>query len=163
MIWNILLFAFPILILVAAQCCYKKDGKRMNAFYVRMCFTDIARRLYVQLVMLLLIFFQYLQVRCFASPADIFLPLVITALLIRFAMAERLLYKLKRKKVTMVVTVIALASLFIPHLFSLAVSLSLLITAAIFYPSQKVMKLVEETDYIVKFYEHPSELTKMYY
>ena len=60
MIWNSLLLIFPILILVAALRCYKKDGRWMNAFYRRMSFHDVARRLYVQLVMLLLILFQFI-------------------------------------------------------------------------------------------------------
>lgn len=163
MIWNILLFIFPILILVAALRCYKKESKRMNTFYIRMSFTDIARRFYVQSVMLLLIFFQYLQVRSFASPADIFLPLCLIALLIRFTMAEKLLYKLKNRKVMLAIAIIVLASLFITHLFSLAVSLSLLITAAVFYPSHEVRKLAESPDAIIHLKNNPSEIAKCYY
>lgn len=99
MIWNSLLLIFPILILVAALCCYKKDGRWMNAFYRRMSFHDVARRLYVQLVMLLLILFQFIQIQTHISAIDTFIPLIITALLIRFSMAELVFYAIKRRKV----------------------------------------------------------------
>ena len=123
MIWNSLLLIFPILILVVALRCYKKDGKWMNAFYSRMCFHDVARRLYVQLVMLLLILFQFIQIQTHISAIDTFIPLLITALLIRFSMAELVLYALKKRMIMVSVCSLVLVGLFIPHCFSMAVAL----------------------------------------
>lgn len=163
MILNILLLFYPILILVATICCYKKINRCMNAFYIRMSFTNVARRFYVQIFMLLLILFQYLQIRCHAIPADTFLPFCITALLIRFTVAERIMYLLKKQKLVMGVGVVVLACLFIPHMYSLAVSLAVLMTGAIFYPSHAVRKLVERPDAIVHFKSNPSVIAKCYY
>ena len=146
MIWNSLLLIFPILILVAALRCYKKDGRWMNAFYRRMSFHDVARRLYVQLVMLLLIVFQFIQVQTHISAIDTFMPLVITALLIRFSMAELVFYAIKRRKVMVSVCSLVLVGLFIPHCFSMAVALGILLVASIFYPSRGIRNKVESPD-----------------
>ncbi len=146
MIWNSLLLIFPILILVAALCCYKKDGRWMNAFYRRMSFHDVARRLYVQLVMLLLILFQFIQIQTHISVIDTFIPLIITALLIRFSMAELVFYAIKRRKVMVSVCSLVLVGLFIPHCFSMAVAVGILLVASIFYPSRGIRNKVESPD-----------------
>ena len=55
MIWSIVSLIYPILILTVAMRCYKKDGRLMKAFYVRMAYHDVARRFYVLAVMMLLL------------------------------------------------------------------------------------------------------------
>ena len=163
MIWNSLLLIFPILILVAALRCYKKDGRWMNAFYRRMSFHDVARRLYVQLVMLLLIVFQFIQVQTHISAIDTFMPLVITALLIRFSIAELVFYVLKKRKVMVAVCSLVLAALFTPHCFSMAVALGILLVASVFYPSREVRSMVESPDDISSLTSIPGQLVANYY
>lgn len=163
MIWNSLLLIFPILILVAALRCYKKDGRWMNAFYRRMSFHDVARRLYVQLIMLLLILFQFMQIQTHISAIDTFMPLMITALLIRFSMAELVLYCLKKRKVMVLVCSLVLAVLFIPHCFSMAVALGILLVASVFYPSRGIRNMVESPDDIYSLTTVPGLLVANYY
>ena len=163
MIWNSLLLIFPILILVAALRCYKKDGRWMNAFYRRMSFHDVARRLYVQLVMLLLIVFQFIQVQTHISAIDTFMPLVITALLIRFSIAELVFYVLKKRKVMVAVCSLVLAALFTPHCFCMAVALGILLVASVFYPSREVRSMVESPDDIFSLTSIPGQLVANYY
>lgn len=163
MIWNSLLLIFPILILVAALCCYKKDGRWMNAFYRRMSFHDVARRLYVQLVMLLLILFQFIQIQTHISVIDTFIPLIITALLIRFSMAELVFYAIKRRKVMVSVCSLVLVGLFIPHCFSMAVAVGILLVASIFYPSRWIRNKVESPDEIFSLTSIRGQLVANYY
>lgn len=163
MIWNSLLLIFPILILVAALCCYKKDGRWMNAFYRRMSFHDVARRLYVQLVMLLLILFQFIQIQTHISVIDTFIPLIITALLIRFSMAELVFYAIKRRKVMVSVCSLVLVGLFIPHCFSMAVAVGILLVASIFYPSRGIRNRVESPDEIFSLTSILGQLVANYY
>lgn len=163
MIWNSLLLIFPILILVAALCCYKKDGRWMNAFYRRMSFHDVARRLYVQLVMLLLILFQFIQIQTHISVIDTFIPLIITALLIRFSMAELVFYAIKRRKVMVSVCSLVLVGLFIPHCFSMAVAVGILLVASIFYPSRGIRNKVESPDEIFSLTSIRGQLVANYY
>lgn len=163
MIWNSLLLIFPILILVAALCCYKKDGRWMNAFYRRMSFHDVARRLYVQLVMLLLILFQFIQIQTHISAIDTFIPLIITALLIRFSMAELVFYAIKRRKVMVSVCSLVLVGLFIPHCFSMAVAVGILLVASIFYPSRGIRNKVESPDEIFSLTSIRGQLVANYY
>lgn len=163
MIWNSLLLIFPILILVAALCCYKKDGRWMNAFYRRMSFHDVARRLYVQLVMLLLILFQFIQIQTHISVIDTFIPLIITALLIRFSMAELVFYAIKRRKVMVSVCLLVLVGLFIPHCFSMAVAVGILLVASIFYPSRGIRNKVESPDEIFSLTSIRGQLVANYY
>lgn len=163
MIWNSLLLIFPILILVAALCCYKKDGRWMNAFYRRMSFHDVARRLYVQLVMLLLILFQFIQIQTHISVIDTFIPLIITALLIRFSMAELVFYAIKRRKVMVSVCSLVLVGLLIPHCFSMAVAVGILLVASIFYPSRGIRNRVESPDEIFSLTSTPGQLVANYY
>lgn len=163
MIWNSLLLIFPILILVAALRYYKNDGRWMNAFYRRMSFHDVARRLYVQLVMLLLILFQFIQIQTHISAIDTFIPLIITALLIRFSMAELVFYAIKRRKVMVSVCSLVLVGLFIPHCFSMAVALGILLVASIFYPSRGIRNMVESPDEIFSLTSIPGQLVANYY
>lgn len=163
MIWNSLLFIFPTLILVAALCCYKKENKVMNSFYARMSFHDVARRFYVLVVMQVLIFFLFIQSRCMVFPADTFIPVCTTALLMRFSMAEKIFYKLKKCKVMIAACLLTLALLFIPHCFSMAVTFGIYIVASIFYPSSKVRNLVNNPDTIMSLCNYPKQLVAYYY
>ena len=163
MIWSIVSLIYPILILTVAMCCYKKDGRLMKAFYVRMAYHDVARRFYVLAVMMLLLVYLFIQTRCRVNVIETFLPLTLSAVLIRHQLAELLFYFLKKRKVMITTNTLALAAIFTPHLYPMAVTLAILLTAAIFYPSKEVRSMVESTMPLhLLLFDH-SEIIRKYY
>jgi Sec-independent protein secretion pathway component TatC len=91
------------------------------------------------------------------------MPLVITALLIRFSIAELVFYVLKKRKVMVAVCSFVLAALFTPHCFSMAVALGILLVASVFYPSREVRSMVESPDDIFSLTSIPGQLVANYY
>jgi hypothetical protein len=163
MIWSTISLIYPVLILTAAICCYKKDGRLMRAFYLRMAYHDVTRRFYVLAVMVLLLLFLFFQTRCRVNVIETFLPLSFSAVLIRHQLAELLFYFLKKRKVMITTHTLILVALFTPHLFPMAVTLGILLTAAIFYPSKEVRSMVESTTPLhLLLFDH-SEIIRKYY
>jgi hypothetical protein len=135
----------------------------MNAFYRRMSFHDVCQEIICAVVMLLLILFQFIQIQTHISAIDTFIPLIITALLIRFSMAELVFYAIKKRKVMVSVCSLVLVGLFIPHCFSMAVALGILLVASIFYPSRGIRNMVESPDEIFSLTSIPGQLVANYY
>lgn len=163
MIWSTISLIYPILILTVAICCYKKDGRLMRAFYLRMAYHDVARRFYVLAVMMLLLLFLFFQTRCRIDVVETFLPLAFSAVLIRHQLAELLFYFLKKRKVMITTHTLILVALFTPHLFPMAVTLGILLTAVIFYPSKEVRSMVESPMPLhLLIFDH-SEIIRKYY
>lgn len=163
MIWTILNFIFPILILLLAMNCYRKDGKRMKAFYLNMTYNDICRRFYVNMVMLVLIIFLFIQISCKVDVLETFLPITFAALLIRHAIAEVILYFIKKRRVMFVTSALSLISLFVPHLYPMSVTLAIIMVAAIFYPSKNVREFVADPKSLPFLNTNHAELIEKYY
>lgn len=163
MIWSIISLIYPILILTVAMRCYKKDGRLMKAFYVRMAYHDVARRFYVLAVMMLLLLYLFIQTRCGINVIETFLPLSLTAVLIRHQLAELMFCFLKKRKVMITTNAFTLAAMFTPHLYPMAVTLAILLTAAIFYPSKHIRNLVASPEAFQMLLFDKSEITQNYY
>ena len=163
MIWSIVSLIYPILILTVAMCYYKKDGRLMKAFYVRMAYHDVAHRFYVLAVMMLLLVYLFIQTRCRVNVIETFLPLTLSAVLIRHRLAELLFHFLKKRKVTIAANTLALAAIFTPHLYPMAVTLAILLTAAIFYPSKHIRNLVAGPQAFRMLMFDKFEITQNYY
>ena len=163
MIWSIVSLIYPILILTVAMCCYKKDGRLMKAFYVRMAYHDVARRFYVLAVMMLQLVYLFIQTRCRVNVIETFLPLTLSAVLIRHQLAELLFYFLKKRKVMIATNTLALAAMFTPHLYPMAVTLAIMLTAAIFYPSKQIRNLMAGPQAFRMLMFDKSEITQNYY
>ena len=55
MVWNIIQFLFPALLVILPWCLYGRNGKRMARFYWMMAGSETAGKFYVQLLVVFLL------------------------------------------------------------------------------------------------------------
>lgn len=163
MTWNIISLIYPILILLIAGCCYKKEGKRMQSFYIRMTYQDLARRFYVLMVMLVLIAFLYIHSRSTVNVVETFIPFLLTALLIRHKLSEEIFYLLKRRRMMIAFTLVTLLAAFTSGMFATAVTCAIYLMASIFYPSRKVRDMVTGPQALPLLAQGRLEIIQSYY
>lgn len=163
MTWNIISLIYPILFLLIAGCCYKKEGKHMQSFYIRMTYHDLARRFYVLMVMLVLIVFLYIHSRSTGNVMETFIPLLLTVLLIRHRLSEEIFYLLKKRRLMIAFTSLTLLAAITPGMFATSVTCSIYLMASIFYPSRKVRDMVEGPQALPLLTQGRLEIIQSYY
>ena len=153
----------PVLLLLLSLFCYKADGKRMTKFYVRMACRHCFRKFYTLIVLLILLMFHFNYVNMAPSlyaqaPSSVALLFLCSP---RFT--ERIIYHLPHTRTLFVSATIAVVCLFIPFLFSTAITIEILLFGAIFYPSRKVCERISFPDYHKEMMERPREVRYFYY
>ena len=91
MIWNILQLIFCITLFVLPLALYKSHRSFMVRFYDAMIHSVKARKLYVQVVLILLLLFHYVYISGHVGEFGVFLSTAICATIYSFRRADRLL------------------------------------------------------------------------
>lgn len=123
MIWNILQLIFCITLFVLPLALYKSHRSFMVRFYDAMIHSVKARKLYVQVVLILLLLFHYVYISGHVGEFGVFLSTAICATIYSFRRADRLLRGLcDRSCMFVILSLVALAISFVPHLYTTAVT-----------------------------------------
>ena len=162
MIFLILQFLFPLLVIVVPMLLYKSTRPAMTKFYTRMLSSENVRKFYTHQLLILLLLFHFLYVSGHFGEWGVLLSTILSAVLFSHKRADQWLRFLHRdNKHFGIAVVITLAIGFIPHLYTMAVTLALLLLAGMFYPSrQAVSSWPSEKWRLMQF---PKELAKFYY
>lgn len=136
----IIRFLFPFLLLLAFFCLYKKQYRCMKSFMWRMVVFDSARKFYVSIMMLALIFINWCC--CMTDPNLVVgLSSILTLALLNRRIADSTLHILHERKrfwlITLLVTMLCYATPYMNSVFQL---LFLISVAAVFYPSERVLQ-----------------------
>ena len=135
MIWNILQLIFCITLFVLPLALYKSHRSFMVRFYDAMIHSVKARKLYVRVVLILLLLFHYVYISGHVGELGIFLSTAVCATIYSFRRADKLLRGLcDRPCMFVILSLVALAISFVPHLYTTAVTAAYLLLAALFYP-----------------------------
>jgi hypothetical protein len=164
MIWNILQLIFCITLFVLPLALYKSHRSFMVRFYDAMIHSVKARKLYVQVVLILLLLFHYVYISGHVGEFGVFLSTAICATIYSFRRADRLLRGLcDRPCMFVILSLVALAISFVPHLYTTAVTAAYLLLAALFYPSVRVMTEFQDIGIISEWMKFPRLLAESYY
>ena len=160
---TIIRFLFPFILIVAFFCLYKKEYRFMKSFMWRMSMYRSGRIFFMSILSLLLIFINWCC--CMTEPniAMAFSSLLTILLIFRRIMESTLHLLHDRKRLwffTILVAMICYACPFTNSLFHLLFTLCV---AAVFYPSERVIRLCENTEYIKKTDEQLSQIAHEYY
>ncbi len=134
-------FAFPFLLLPSFFCLYRKEYGFMKRFMWKMTMYQSARNLYAYLVVLMLIFVNWC---CHVTSPNIAVAMstILTLVLLNKRIADSTLHLLhERKRLWFATLVLSMICYAIPYMNSMSLFLFAISVAAVFYPSEKVLRL----------------------
>lgn len=164
MIWKIFTLFYLALIVAVPTALYKSRRPFMAKFYRRMLDSESARKLYAQVLLILLLLFHYVYAG--GNPGDfgIVFSTIVCAILFSFRHADkwmRRLHDVRRAFVYAALLAVVIAA--VPHLFTLGVTVGYLLLAALFYPSGRALSEWADKKTRPDWHEHPESLADFYY
>lgn len=142
---------------------YKSRKRFMTKFCLRMTALATARKLYRMLLLIVLLTFHFLYLTVQFKDIGILGSTIAFAVFFGCTDTDKWLHRLHEER-TMFYTaaITVLGCLAIPHLFTSAVSLGVVLLAAQFYPSRAILSLwqnesnrkvlAEDTDFLIEYY-----------
>lgn len=160
---TVIQFLIPFLLLAAFFCLYKKEYGFMKTFMWKMVMLPSARKFYAYIVVLLLLFINWCCSMTHPNAAVV-LSSVITMFMLRRKIAASALHLLHdRKRLWFATLFVALVAYAIPYMNSVFLVLFTLGVASVFYPSEKVLRLMDSEKDGRKAHELLALIIKNYY
>lgn len=164
MIWILLQLLFCAIPFVVSLTLYKSNRRFMAKFYEAMIRSAKARKLYAQLWLISLLLFHYVYISGHAGEFGILFSTGVCAIMFSFKRVDRWLRcLLDRPRAFFIVAIVTLLIGFVPHLYTMAVTASYLLLAALFYPSVRAMTEWNNLDKIVEWKNHPKTFAESYH
>ena len=164
MIWKILTLFYLALIIAVPTALYKSRRRFMTKFYLRMLGSESARRLYTQVLLIVLLLFHYVYSRGNTGDLGIVISTIVCTILFSFRRADKWMRRLHDKRKTFVyAALLAVVIADVPHLFTLGVTVGYLLLAALFYPSDRALSKWTDENTRPDWREHPESLSDFYY
>ena len=153
MTWIILQFLFLAMPAVIASALYKSNRRFMDGFYKRLVHGDKARRFYVRMLLIMLLLYHYVYTNGHPGEFGVVFSTIVCVALASFKRTDRWLrYLLDRPRAFAIHAFVAVVIACIPHLHTLAVTVTFVLLAALFYPSARIMSEWKEYN-IYRIYE----------
>lgn len=164
MTWIILQLIFCAMPFVMPLVLYKSERPFMATFYDAMTRRTKARKLYVQVLLILLLLFHYVYVSGHTGEFGVVPSTIVCAAMFSFKRVDRWLrVLLDRARAFVSLSLAALVIGFIPHLYTMAVTITYLLLAALFYPSVQVLTEREDVKKVLGWVEHPKTFAECYH
>ncbi|MCF2582737.1 hypothetical protein I6E24_12265 [Bacteroides caecigallinarum] len=164
MTWIVLQFVFLLLPVFLPMVLYRSRRPFMAAFYRVMTGNAKARKLYTQVLVVLLLLFHYVYTTRHPGQFGPVLSTIVSAMLLSSRRTERWLRKLlDRPRAFVFCGIMALTICAVPQLFTLSVTISYILLAALFYPSGKILSEWEDKDRRFYLSEHPDAMSDCYH
>lgn len=136
----LLQFVFIALLVILPMALYRSRRPFMAVFYRAMTGNARARKFYTQVLVVLLLLFHYVYTTGHPGQFGTVLSAIVCAAMFSARRTDRWLRKLlDRPKAFVACGVFALAVCIVPQLFTLSVTVSYILLAALFYPSGRVL------------------------
>lgn len=164
MIWIILQLIICSMPFMVSLALYKSRRRFMATFYDAMTRSTKARKLYVQVLLILLLLFHYVYTSGHAGEFGVVLSTIVCAVMFSFKRVDRWLRSLLDRPRTFVrLALAALVIGFVPHLYTIAVTITYLLLAALFYPSVRVLSEWNDMHKIAEWLKHSEKLAESYH
>ena len=136
----------------------------MTRFYEAMARNGKARKLYVQLLLVLLLLFHYAYANGHPGEFGVVPSTIVCAAWASFRRADRWMRcLLDRPKRFVWFALLALVIGFVPHLYTMSVTIAFILLAALFYPSARVMSEKTDIRKFLEWLECPGALADSYH
>ncbi|WP_195398019.1 hypothetical protein [Bacteroides uniformis] len=164
MTWNILQLIFCAMPFALSLALYKSSRPFMAKFYTAMTRSVKARKLYVQVLLILLLLFHYVYTSGHVGEFGVLLSTAVCAAMYSFRRTDRWLWGLcDRPRAFVTLALAALVIGFVPHLYTTAVTVIYLLLAALFYPSVRAMAECKDAGVLSEWAKHPELLSESYH
>lgn len=164
MTWIILQLIFCAMPFVMPLALYKSERSFMATFYDAMTRRTKARKLYVQVLLILLLLFHYVYTSGHTGEFGVVPSTIVCAAMFSFKRVDRWLrVLLDRPRMFVSLALAALVIGFVPHLYTMAVTVTYLLLAALFYPSVQVLTEREDVNKVLGWVEHPKAFAECYH
>ena len=164
MTWIILQFVFLAMPVVLPALLYRSRRCFMARFYDKMVWSEKARRLYAHVLLIVLLLFHYVYTSGHPGEFGIVPSTIVCAAWASFRRADRWMRGLlDRPKRFVWFALLALVIGFVPHLYTMAVTIAFVLLAALFYPSARVMSEKTDIRKFLEWLECPGALADSYH
>lgn len=164
MIWIILQLLCLTTLFVLPATLYRSDYRFMSKFYGTMARSVNARKLYAQCLLIVLLLFHYVYTCGHADEFGVIFSTIVCAAMFSAERTERWLRGLLDKPRAFVALALAASVIgFIPHLYTVSVTVAFLLLAALFYPSAGIMTEQADPNKIAEWKEYPEILAESYH
>lgn len=160
---QMLIHFYPAIVTLVSMYCYKRDNTLMQKFYRRMTFSLSARKLFVLVLMLLMLCFNFCYLHTFGLNFALGIASIFTLSLFSFRLTERNLYRLQSRIGIGMAFIVMLACVVKPAMWPLSLNLYIFAIGSMFYPSRKMMWQLESPKPFTKHAVHPATLIEGYY
>lgn len=143
---------------------YKSKRRFMAKFYDVMARSAKARKLYAQVLLILLLLFHYVYTSGHPGEFGVVLSTIVCAMLSSAKRADRWLrWLIDRPRAFVIFALLAMVIGFMPHLYTMAVTIACILLAALFYPSVRVMSEYGDADKVAGWIRHPGTFAESYH
>lgn len=164
MLLNTLQLIFCTIPFVVSLSLYKNNRRFMATFHMAMARSGNARKLYVQVWLICLLLFHYVYACGHMGEFGLLLSTGVCAAMFSFRRTDNWLRKLlDRPRAFVIIASVVLVIGFVPHLYTLAITIVYLLLAALFYPSVRVMSECKDADVRSEWAKHSEKLSESYY
>ena len=164
MIYDVIICVFHLLLIAVPMWLYRSERPFMAKFYLAMLRSENARKCYTNILIVLLLLFHYVYVCGHPGDYGTLLSTIFVAVLWSKKRTMRWLSQLhEERQLFFGLSLLAMAIVALPHLYTLSMSLAFLLLAAAFYPSLRGMS--EWRNYQNRMYllNYPQLLSSRYY
>ncbi len=164
MIYDVIICIFHLLLIAVPMTLYRSERPFMAKFYLAMLRSENARKCYANILLVLLLLFHYVYVCGHAGDYGALLSTVFIAVLWSKKRTMRWLSQLHEdRQVFFGLSLLTMAIVAIPHLYTMSMSLAFLLLAAAFYPSLRGMAEWRNYQQRIYFLNYPEVLPEYYY
>lgn len=164
MLLNILQLIFYAIPFAVSLTLYKSNKRCMAVFYMAMARSDKARKLYAQIWLICLLLFHYVYACGHIGEFGILLSTGVCAAMFSFKRTDNWFRKLLDCPRAFVILALAAVVIgFVPHLYTLSVTITFLLLAALFYPSVRVMSECKDAEKRTEWVKSSQTLSESYY
>lgn len=140
MAWILLQFISPVLIILISCSIYKRQGAIMENFNLRIAWSSSYRKLFMLVVLLLLLIFHFICLNGQCSMVGLVPSSLFVLVLFSYKYSHWILNQLHKPKLMFSAFVATLVFLFVPGMYSSAVTLGIILVASLFYPTKEKLR-----------------------
>ena len=164
MILNAVIFTFHLLLLVLPMWLYRSGRPFMAKFYLAMLRSENARKLYVQVLLVLLLLFHYVYVSGHFGDYGAVLSTILCAALFSHKRAMRWMDRLHESRRRFgILALFAMAIAAVPHMYTMSMTIAFLLLASLFYPSRWAVAEWHNREARLYWTMHPEVLSGYYF
>lgn len=155
---------YPLAILLVPIICYKTKFRFPMKFYRSMAFSPAVRRTYMVALAVMVLLFNFTFTRTDGVGWWLLPGFIYGLILLRDSFTSATLRWLHEDRIIQCFWyALIMFTMIIPELYSLTVSLALTMLAALFYPSRRLLRMVERPDLYPEFQGTEKEILDYYY